>query len=198
MENKQTRKIPLLGLIKANILLISLITILITLISVLYGVMYVKPVYTVKRSVILRTELVEDANEATNGALASLYIVQMKQHFTSAKYIELANKEFALINENWKDSKITASKIDISYNDESLIFSIMYTDTDKELAIQKINAVYNAHKEYFSDISAACEIKLITTDNSIYDTSKLAISVNNGLAKCILVGVFIGLAFSIL
>ncbi len=198
MENNKMEKeksLPFLQIMRKNALLICMITILITLLGVLYGILYVKPVYTVKRSVILRTELTDTTSEATNASLASLYLVQMPQHFTSTKFIELANEEYALINPDWKKDPIKSSEIVINYNSESLIFSIGYIGLNKDKTIDKLNAVCKVATDengFFNQLSDF-KITLIPTDNSTYDLSKLDISVNNGLSKCVIFGFLIGL-----
>lgn len=203
MENNKMEKetsLPFLQIMRKNALLICMITILITLIGVLYGILYVKPVYTVKRSVILRTELTDTTSEATNASLASLYLVQMPQHFTSAKFIEMANEEYALINPEWKSNPIKSSEIVINYNSDSLIFSIGYQGLDKDKAIDKLNAVCKVatnENGFFNQLSDF-KITLIPTDNSTYDISKLDISVNNGLSKCVIFGFVIGLVIGVI
>ena len=117
---------PFVRLLKANVILIAIITAIVTTLSVLYNVFFVSPVYTVSRSVILRTELNDnfstEEQEATNAALAKdLVIVQMEQHFKSPKYVQLANKIYKDQNKN-SQSTITSDSINVTYNAGSLIF----------------------------------------------------------------------------
>ena len=155
MENQETTKktFPFFRILRANLLLMALITILVTLLGTLYGIMFVKPTYTVSRSVILRTELgVSSENaESTNAALAELVIVQLEDHFTSAKYMEMANAKFKELNPLEKSS-ISAGAISVDYGQDSLIFNLKYTDASQELASKKLVAVYETAKVYFENI----------------------------------------------
>lgn len=200
MENQRVNKktFPFFRIIKANLLLMALITILVTLLGALYGVMFVKPTYTVSRSVILRTELGVNADnsESTNAALAELVIVQLEDHFTSAEYMEMANQEFKRENPLEKSS-INAGAISVDYSEESLIFRLKYTDSSKELASKKLVAVYKTAEIYFKKISTAYAVKLISTDNSGMDNSRFGLVVDNGMKKVILISIFIGLALAV-
>ena len=200
MENQETTKktFPFFKILKTNLLLIALITILVTLLGTLYGIMFIKPTYTVSRSVILRTELVGNTenSESTNAALAELVIVQLEDHFTSAKYMEMANAEFKRLNPLEK-SAINAGAISVDYNEESLIFKLKYTDLSKELASKKLVAVYETAKVYFENISTAYTVKLIPTDNSGMDNSRFGLAVDNGMRTTILLSVAIGVVLGV-
>lgn len=200
MEKQETTKktFPFFRILRTNLLLMALITILVTLLGTLYGIMFVKPTYTVSRSVILRTELgVNSENaESTNAALAELVIVQLEDHFTSAKYIEMANEEFKKKNPLEK-SYISAGAISVDYSEDSLIFKLKYTDINKDLASKKLVAVYDSAIEYFENISTAYTVKLIPTDNTGIDNSRFGLTVDNGMKKTILLSVVIGLALAV-
>ncbi len=196
MENnvQNQRNFPFLRLLRQNALLMVLITVLITLFSVLYNFLYVKPVYTVSRSVILRTEL-GNSEEATNAALAELVIVQMDQHFTSSDYVSKANAKFKELNPDIKSS-INSGSISIIYNEDSLIFKIAYSDFDKDLAAKKLVAIYAVNDEYFEE-KLDFDVELISTDNSENDNSRFLVSVSNQTLKYVLLGLGIGLVIAI-
>lgn len=196
MENnvQNQRNFPFLRLLRQNALLMVLITVLITLFSVLYNFLYVKPVYTVSRSVILRTEL-GNSEEATNAALAELVIVQMEHHFTSSDYVDRANAKFKEQNPDVKSS-INASSISIIYNEDSLIFKIAYSDLDKDLAAKKLIAIYDVNQEYFEE-KLDFDVELISTDNSENDNSRFLVSVSNSTLKFVLLGLGIGIVLAI-
>ena len=197
MENNANnqKSFPFFRLLKANVLLIVLITALITLLSVLYNFLFVKPIYTVSRSVILRTELVGTTDESTNAALAELVIVQMEHHFTSSDYVSKANAKFKEQNPDVKSS-INGGSISIIYNEESLIFKIAYSDLDKDLAAKKLIAIYDVNSEYFEE-EFDFTVELIPTDNSVNDNSRFLVSVSNSTMKYILLGLGLGIVTSI-
>ncbi len=187
------------NLVKANLLLMILITVLVTLIGALVGVLYVKPVYKASRSVILRTALQSsstESEETNNAALAFLVIGQLQYHFTSADYINIANKEYQKIDSDAKDT-ISAGSIGIEYKEESLIITISYSDLDKDVAIDKLKAVYKASEIYFSEHATPYNIKLIPTDNAGTDDSRFKVTVDNGLTKFIFIGALAGVVLAV-
>ena len=199
MENNVHSKkgISFFKLIKFNLLLMILIFVFCTLVGTLFGVLTSKPVYKASRSVILRTELQSSSVDAetNNAALAFLVIGQLEYHFTSANYIELANEKYLQINPEAKD-KISANNIIVEYKDNSLIFTISYQDRDKQVAINKLKAVFDASIEYFETTSSSYNIKLIATDNADADDRRFAVSVSNGLYKYIIIGAVAGLVIA--
>ncbi len=197
MENnaQNQKSFPFLRLLRVNALLIALITVLFTLFGVLYNFLFVKPVYTVSRSVILRTELVDITDESTNAALAELVIVQMNQHFTSSDYVSKANAKFKEQNPDI-NSSINSGSIGIIYNEESLIFKIAYSDYDKELAAKKLIAIYDVNTEYFEE-EFEFIVELIPTDNSVNDNSRFLVSVSNETMKYVFLGFGLGLVIAL-
>ena len=200
MENNYSQKkgVSFFRLIKSNLLLISLIIVLVSLIGTLFGVLFSKPVYKASRSVILRTELSSSSADAetNNASLAFLVIGQLEYHFTSADYIEIANKKYLESNSEAKDS-ISAGGIVLEYKTDSLIFTLSYQDVNKETAINKLKAVYNASEEYFKTHSTPYNIKLIPTDNAGTDDGRFAISVSDSLKIYVLIGVLAGVVLSV-
>ncbi len=201
MENNVQNKkgISFFKLIKTNLLLMILITILVSLTGTLFGILKVKPEYKASRSVILRTELQstnDGTTETNNASLAFLVIGQLEYHFTSANYISIANEKYKLSNPDAQDG-IVPGNIEIKYKEESLIITISYKDIDKEVAIAKLKAVYEASKEFFDEYAKAYDIKLIPTDNAGTDDSRFAVSVQNGLAKYVLLSVLAGVVIAI-
>ncbi len=201
MENNVQSKngISFFKLVKANLLLMILITVLVGLLGSLFGILFVKPMYKASRSVILRTELQSSTDEATetnNASLAFLVIGQLEYHFTSASYIEIANEKYLESNPNAKD-EVAPGSIGIDYKEESLIFTISYSDLSEDVAIKKLKAVYEASKEYFEVYSKSYAIKLIPTDNAGTDDSRFAISEDYDITKYILLSVLAGVVIAI-
>jgi len=197
-NNYNAKSFSFFKLIKANLLLLILITILFGLIGTFLGVMYAKPVYKASRSVILRTEIFSNTNEeTTNVSLAFLIIGQLEYHFTSADYIELANEEY-LKNPEAK-GVISSGNIIIEYKENSFIFTLSYQDLDKETAISKLKAVFNAAETYFENVNInAQKIALIPTDNADADDSRFAVSVSDNMAMYIILGTLAGIVLAIM
>ncbi len=203
MENNSQNKksISFFKLIKNNLLLMILIIVLFGLVGTLLGVMYAKPVYKARRSVILRTELQSSSSgvegEANNATYAFMMIGQLQYHFTSYDYIKLANEKYQEVNPEAKD-KISAGNIVVEHQEDILIFTLAYQDLNKEKAIEKLKAVFAVAEEYFSTHSTAGNIRLIQTDNADIDDSRFVVSVSNNMSMYIIFGVLAGIVVAIL
>lgn len=216
MENNNVREqrgIPFFKLIYKNLLLIVLITVLATLLGLGYGVISVKPTYTVDRSVILYTEINTNgssSNNSNNLQVGKLYVSQVEYYITSSEYVSRANEilkeKYKSNPTKYKDVKFNADKnpirtgaIKVSYNEQSVIFKIAYKDADKYVAAEKLDAIYQAANEKLTSSMNAMNVKLIDTDDIDMQTYKgLGLSVDNGFAKCIIFGALIGLGVAII
>ena len=172
-----------------NLILIILITIFCGLCGTLYSVLNVKPVYTASRSVILRTsvKLDEDQTSARNDAtLAKIYLGEVEKALKSPNVILLASDKY-----NMQGEKLFSSAVSVNYGTESLIFSVSYTDTQKEVAINKLEALISAASEKLEDLIMAEDVTLINVQN------KADVSVNSSFNKYIIFGVLIGIVISL-
>ena len=166
MKNVQEKTIPIFKLLYKNLLLIILITVLSALLSLGYCVLSVKPTYTASRSVILRTTMnKEDGINAANvlsnqAALAKLYLPNIAKLIKSPDVVTEVNKQY----DNGKE-KISRGAIGVRYGEQSLIFTISYTDKNSKLAEEKLNAVINtfAVSDQFQDCVQADDAQLIHT-----------------------------------
>ena len=200
MENnvQQKKGIPFLKLVKNNLLLMVLIIVLTSLIGTLFGVLYAKTTCKASRSAILRTELQSSSPDAetNNASLAFLVIGQLEYHFTSADYIKIANEKYLEINSEAKD-RVYSSNIVIEYKEDSLIFTLSYQDTNKQSAIDKLKAVFNASEDYFKSHSTPYNIKLIPTDNAGTDDGRFVVTESNGMSMYIIIGVVAGIVLAV-
>lgn len=147
MEQEKTayaeteRSIPVFKILCKNLLLIVMITVLCALIGLGYSVMRVKPTYTATRSVILRTTMNDTgANNITNGgSLAKLYLSNVAKIIKSPEIVNEVNEAYA--SSATEGEKVKIGEISVNYGEQSLIFSISYTDRSPELAQEKLDVL---------------------------------------------------------
>ena len=179
---------PFFRILYKHKIMIILVTVLCMLLSVAYCAAYVKPVYTASSSVILRMSVGEATagNVTSNASLAKLYLPDVAKIIESPLVISKAN-------ERYENKGISASSINVEYGEESMIFTISYSDFSDKVAAEKLKKII----ECASDVLAAGaveaeDVSLISTQNEI------DISVNEGFMKYILLGTAAGIVLSIL
>lgn len=180
---------PFFRILYKHKIMMIMITVLCMLLSVAYCAAYVKPVYTASSSVMLRMS-VGDATASTvtsNVSLAKLYLPDVAKIIESPLVINYANEKYD------GDSGISAGSLSIDYGEESLIFTVSYSDLSKDVAAEKLAVLISCASEKLSDGAVeAQDVSLISTQNEIN------ISVNEGFMKYILLGTAAGVVLSIL
>lgn len=178
-----------------NLVLIILITVFSVLCGVLYSILNVKPTYTASRSVILRTAVdVEDdskksATSATNNAtLAKIYLPDVEVAMKSPNVIARANENY--INEQDAMDKVRSGAVSVRYGENSLIFTVSYTDLDEEIAKSKLDALIKAASYKLPELIEATDVSLINVQNDA------DISVKSSFNKYIIFGFAIGVILS--
>ena len=181
-----SNNIPVLKVLYKNIVLLIMVTVLCTLLGLGYSLAYVKPTYTASRSVMLRTEM-ESANLANNFELADIFLSTVSEVVKSPTVIKEANDAYLTEGES-----ITASAIGIKQKEESIIFKITYTDRTPELAIEKLDVLFEtfANSQILQDTVPAKEAELIPTQRNSTYTS------NVGHTKYAILGGVIGLVIT--
>lgn len=179
---------PFFRILYKHKIMIILVTVLCMLLSVAYCAAYVKPVYTASSSVILRMSVGEATagNVTSNASLAKLYLPDVAKIIESPLVISKAN-------ERYENKGISASSINVEYGEESMIFTISYSDFSDKVAAEKLVTIITcASEELASGAVEAEDVSLISTQNEI------DISVNEGFMKYILLGTAAGIVLSIL
>lgn len=192
MKNGSSEKqLPLFKIIYKNLLLIILITVLCALLGLGYSVMKVKPTFTASRSVILRTDMNDSATNSsalTNQAsLAKLYLPVVSSVVRSPAIIEKANDVY-----KGENSKVSAGGVGIRYNENSLIFTMYYTDKDEDTAKAKLEAVISAASDNLRYYLQAGDVTLIHTQNDS------TVSSANSYSRYTLMGAGVGFVIAIL
>jgi len=179
---------PFFRILYKHKIMIILVTVLCMLLSVAYCAAYVKPVYTASSSVILRMSVGEATagNVTSNASLAKLYLPDVAKIIESPLVISKAN-------ERYENKGISASSINVEYGEESMIFTISYSDVSDEVAAEKLVTIMTCASEVLAAGAVEAEdVSLISTQNEI------DISVNEGFMKYILLGTAAGIVLSIL
>lgn len=187
------KSVPFFRIVSKNILLIVLITVLCTLIGAMYGIMFVKPEYTASHSIILRTTVSDTSagnNTTNNASLGKIYIPMVEEHINSPEFLKEANKIYR--DEYNGNDRISSGAINIEYEENSLIFTMSYTDGSEASATNKLQAVYDAASVKLTDYITAENVSLIQTNNTP------SVSVNNGFMKTIVFGALIGVVLSVI
>lgn len=175
-----------------NLLFIILSAILGALIGFGTGIITVKPVYTKSMSVMLLAEVdatEESASNSQDMALSQYWLGDVNKILKSSNFVTFANEYYE--SENGSGS-IEAGSISITYNsDQSLIFSISYTDLSYELAEAKLKSVISRAKIYLQDKLVADNVELKETSN-VYGQS-----MKYNYTSYIIVGLFVGVLISV-
>lgn len=185
---------PFFKILRANLLLIILITILCGLIGTGYAVMKDKPVYTASCSAVFRASLSGSqnaANDAQNTAsLGKIYLPMVKDAMTSPAFIEDVNKELQK-QSGYEDASVNAGRISFSTKDESLIFGISYSDANEEDAIVKLKTIYAVAETGLAEYFPAKDVSITSTNKSI------AVAESRGFVQYVVMGVIAGIVIGI-
>jgi capsular polysaccharide biosynthesis protein len=197
---KPDKSLSFLKVIYRYVYLIIAFIITTTSIGLAYGLIFVEPVYTVSRSFILSAP-VAGGSASNSAALGKFYITQVESLLLTPEYVNMANNQYKELKPD-ATSRISAKAISVKYNDDSLIFTISFKDTDQDVANAKLHAVYlTALNKLEKDMSIS-NLTLIDTENVEIDFNNniykgVTVSVDNGVFKCIIMGFLAGFIISI-
>ena len=170
------------------------IIILVTIIGLFAGVgvafLKAKPTYTATKRVMFITKYSENSNTAGNDViLAKRYLPNAVDKIKSQIVILDANEIYT-----GGEGEVMASAISARYGDESLIFSLSYTDYSAKAAEEKLKAVIESAKINFPrpDFSVAKDSTLREVEN------RTTIIRNSNFVKFIILGAFAGFVLSVL
>lgn len=173
-------------------LFILLVTVLCLVIGLAYSVIFVKPTYTASRSVILRLSVgdAKDSTVITNINLSKIYLPDVVDFVTSPAVVEQAN-ELMGGNNLVKSGGISVKNS--TRDEDSLIFSISYTDTALAEAKLKLNCVIESVTMVNEklEVIEAEGFALIPTQNDFN------VSVNSVFAQYVIIGGVAGLVIAL-
>lgn len=158
-----------------------------------YSEFLVKPTYTASTAVILKmsSDTGSSGSKATTEiTLAMYYLPTVAEIAKTPAVIKRANDKY----EGSEKDKISASNVNIKYGEESLIFSISYSDKNQQAASKKLDALVEGLSELLSfgqNLIKAEEVGLTPTQN------RNSISVDTGKTKFTMLGAVAGAAIAI-
>jgi len=186
---KKEKVIPFWKIIYKKLTLIILVTILFAIIGLAYGLLFVKTEHTVTTSMILKLETddVSSGENRNNASLTYLYFPPIKQVIFSPEVINETNNALS------KDKQVSSSSLKMNYGEKSMIFTMSYTDYDKEVAKEKLAAIIETSKKYISkqNIILAKSAEIVELQDG-YSESQ-----HRGLATTIVITSAIGLVLGV-
>lgn len=143
--------------------------------GVIYGGFIKKPYYVAKEEVTVKVDV---NNSYYNTILEERLVKTISKLFKTDTIVELAKAESG-------NSDIYASNITVK-SDETLIMSVSYKDSSKELAELKLKAILSAAesentKDYFSAKATVRPMGVITTSQQSDSTKIIVIGVAAGV-----------------
>lgn len=178
MENDvQKNSTPFLRILKARLVWIILISVVFVLAGYCYGKFIAKPVYTASCDVIVKLRYVDsltgdnDHSVANSNKLNDFSLAQRMMP-TIVDIVESPNV-ISLAKTRNGDEGINRGSFNASYDKDSLIFNISYTDYDPELAKGRLEDVFATFKVYIpesediKEIIIASDIEFVKTQNNI-------------------------------
>jgi capsular polysaccharide biosynthesis protein len=185
----------LFNVLYRNLLLIIIATIIGLLAGLGVAFLLAKPTYTASKRVMFITKYstpVDDKGNPINTAgndmlLAKLYLPNAVDKIKSQILIYDANELYE------GEGKISANAISASYGEESLIFSLSYTDRSEEEAAKKLEAIIESAKINFPKPSFS-----VAKDSTLREVENRASVVkNSNFGKYIIIGALAGLVLAV-
>ena len=169
-NNKNQNGFPFFKILYKNIVLLIIITVIIGVFGSFIGSAVDKPSYTKKCEVMLRVNVgYGSINISNNTSVAKDYLPTVAGAIRSPATMEIARTIRGAEN---IDTGIKRNSVSVSYTEDSLIFSISYTDSTPELAERRLKDVLSATNVLLTENSliAVRSVELIELQNT-YSTS---------------------------
>lgn len=201
-EEVNTRPFPFWRILYRNLIFIIIATIIGTGCGILYNMLTTKTKYTASCSVLLYVGLdVDDPQYNPNDyaaydlSLSKLYLPTVISYIKTDTVVDYANEN--IYN---GEGEIALGSVSTTFNEDSLIFAIRYTDLDETTAKAKLRAFVESAKRCLESTEenggsasmVANKYNLTETQNDYVVTSA------RGGKKFIVLGLAIGLVGSIL
>ena len=186
---KETQIISIFEFLRRFALFIIIATILCTVAGFGLAKLKDKPVYTATESVLFFAQIKEGEADVNYDTQYSQYLfATVETAIKTPKFISHANTLYG------KEDKILASRILIKSNSQdSLIFSISYTDSSEAAAEEKLQAVIDSAKINLPEhMVSSGQVNIYEVQNST------SISVKDSMSKYLITGFIIGFIGSII
>ena len=173
-----------------NLIVIIIITILIGVLGSFIGYFTTKPVYTKRCEIMLRVELASGNTITNSTSAAKDYLPTVASAIKSPATMELAKR---INGEENIDNGIKRNAVSVSYSEDSLVFSISYTDSSPELAESRLKDVVAASNRILNEkkLIAVSSVRLIELQNTY------SLSSSSSLVYYIIASWMLGFAFAV-
>lgn len=162
---EQKRSFPIWSIIYKNLLFIVIITLVLSAVGFVYGKFAKKPIYVATSSVFLSFTISEKSSDNQNVSLTKVLLASMPSILSGEKVQNIAREKYG-------KRDIYASSVGFSYSDKSLIFTMTYTDGNRDSAKNKLEAYIAASAEFLqtegeTNLPAASEFNVYPTQKEI-------------------------------
>lgn len=191
IEEKQEKNFPFFRILLKHIWFIIIFTIAATFVGAGYAALIREPVYTAQKDVIFVTQIVyEDSNGdpyisvRDNLNFARVYLPTLAANAVSPTYVNEASDIYG------EKGAVKAGAIKLKYDEDSLIFSISYTDSSETAAKEKLAAIIQSLDKNVNFMGAD-EARVTPVQN------EATVIADNGIVKCSLIGFAVGLVVAV-
>jgi capsular polysaccharide biosynthesis protein len=186
-DNVQKDVFPFFRILLENIVLIIIITILSTVAGTVVGFFKDKPVYTARTSMIMKISIYTQASNTPSTDISTT-----DNYFDTITKIIEAPDTISKARKISGDNGISASAVNVRNNDGSLVFTVSYTASSKEVAVKRLGHVINATKQII------VEKDLPVNDIQLIDLQReYNVSSSTNLKRYVLLGFVSGLVISV-
>ncbi len=196
--NQAAKKDPVLYLLYKNLFLIILVGILFTGIGLGIGYLRVKPVYTASKTVILRASVDNVSSSSTDSknkndvSLAKRLLPNVAKDLTNERVQEYANEYYT------GEGFISRGGVRTEYTEDSFVFKISYSDTDKDAVNAKLDAVIGGFNNYLDidnadyEVIMAKDLRLVSLQNRASEPTK-----TYNITTYVILGAAVGVALAV-
>ena len=159
-DSSELKIIPLLTVLYKKLFVILTVVILFTAGSVGYSLARNKTTYTASKPVMFVTNITAtDISTWNDVAISKIYLPDVALMIKTPAFIEKANALYG------GESLIESDKIEVKYGEDSLIFTLSYTDYSSEDAKGKLQAIVDSARFNLKNYIQASEVTLKDVQN---------------------------------
>lgn len=154
-------------------------------------------VYTAKTDVILITQILypsesgEYISVRDNLNFARVYLPTLATNVVSPVYVNEANRIYNEAAGKTDEKSVSGSAIKVDYGEESLIFSVSYTDKDEKAAAEKLDALIESMRRNTVNFMGASKSEI----RKVQDEA--TVTADDGVLKFSLIGLAAGLVLGV-
>ena len=154
-------------------------------------------VYTAKTDVILITQILypsesgEYISVRDNLNFARVYLPTLATNVVSPVYVNEANRIYNEAAGKTDEKSVFGSAIKVDYGEESLIFSVSYTDKDEKAAAEKLDALIESMRRNTVNFMGASKSEI----RKVQDEA--TVTADDGVLKFSLIGLVAGLVLGV-